>query len=129
MQTIRQLKQAYSSKSVFLKAGFLSLLVFISFRPVIAQTAKPCPFEETDDKALAKCLLRFVKPKAELGATLATLPEPLEALLGQPGVAISLAQVKSYLAKQGINASLVGGELTAISDVRFFVNAPSSGVA
>ena len=87
---------------------------------VTGQDATRCNFNGTDDKAIARCALRYVKPKAHLGATLASLPEPLDALVGQESVDI-LPNLKTYLAKKKIAVGEVGGELTPIADVRFFI--------
>ncbi|QSI33288.1 hypothetical protein GNX71_28460 [Variovorax sp. RKNM96] len=60
----------------------------------------------------AKCLLRPVKKSGNLGAPLATLPEPLESLIGSPAK-IDLPRFKSYLETLAIPQDALGGNLDA----------------
>ena len=61
----------------------------------------------------ARCLLRFVKRVGEVGNTPAVLPQVLATLLSQPlNLGITKSQLRSYLQKQGIPESTVGGSIT-----------------
>ena len=61
----------------------------------------------------ARCLLRFVKRVGVVDNTPAVLPQVLATLLSQPlNLGITKSQLRSYLQKQGIPESTVGGSIT-----------------
>lgn len=68
----------------------------------------------------ARCLLRPVKPHGELAAPLATLPAPLENLIGQP-VKLDIASIQKYLSAHGIAEDAIGGPLTNHCGAKYFV--------
>ena len=68
----------------------------------------------------ARCLLRPVQRYGELAAPLATLPEPLEILIGQP-VKVNLATLKNYLQTNNIAETDIGGPLTNRTTAKYFV--------
>ncbi len=72
------------------------------------------PFEQ------ARCLLRPIKPHGELAAPLATLPAPLESLIGQP-VKLDIAAIQKYLSAHGIAEDVIGGPLTNHCGAKYFV--------
>jgi hypothetical protein len=74
-------------------------------------------------KEQARCLLRPVKKFGNLGAPLPSLPPVLDRLIGQPIVqSISVEKVRSYLARNGIRETDVGGALSVrLSRPRYFV--------
>ena len=68
----------------------------------------------------AKCLLRPVARGGVLGKPLATLPQPLEKLIGQP-VQINKSALQQYLSKHHIAESDIGGPLTNKVTAKYFV--------
>jgi hypothetical protein len=61
----------------------------------------------------ARCLLRFVKRVGEVDDTPANLPPSLSALLSDPSnLGISKSLLRSYLQRQGVSESAVGGAVT-----------------
>jgi len=59
----------------------------------------------------ARCLLRKVKTRGELGESQAHLPSPLEDLIGKP-FAINPEAFRKYLSKNHIDESEIGGDLS-----------------
>ena len=79
----------------------------------------PCPFdaEQLTFTGLpleqARCLLRFVKRAGGVDDTPAKLPQSLADLLSNPlDLGITKTRLRSYLQKQGIPESTVGGSVT-----------------
>src|SRR5262249_38909148 len=79
----------------------------------------PCRFDATQlafngsPVNQAQCLLRFVKRVGEVDDTPATLPQVLMTLLSDPlDLGVTKGQLRSYLQKQGIPESTVGGSVT-----------------
>jgi len=61
----------------------------------------------------ARCLLRTVKRGGEVDDALTHLPQVLSSLLGNPAnLNVTKSQLRSYLQKQGIPESTVGGSVT-----------------
>jgi len=81
---------------------FLSLCASAS----LAQVS--CPFDATDTDRLARCLLRPVRRGGNLGSTPATLPAPLDALIGKP-MNVSAEKLQAHLRARGINEADLGG--------------------
>src|SRR3954468_22346963 len=73
-----------------------------------------CTFDETklefagSPLEQAKCLLRPVAEFGRLGEPLASLPAPLETLIGQP-VTVEKAKLQSYLESHQIKETEIGG--------------------
>ena len=86
----------------------------------------PCPFDKTKMEFAgtpveqAKCLLRPVAQGGVLGQPLATLPQPLEKLIGQP-VTITREALLKYLQAHQILESDIGGPLTQHATAKYFV--------
>jgi hypothetical protein len=84
-----------------------------------AAAATPCGFDRDaltfagSPVEQARCLLRHVRLGGELDPPLAALPPPLEALVGQPLVAVGIdvATLRRYLGAHGISEAEVGGPL------------------
>src|SRR5262249_53304574 len=79
----------------------------------------PCRFDATQlafngsPVNQAQCLLRFVKRVGEVDDTPATLPQVLMTLLSDPlDLGVTKGQLRSYLQKQGIPETTVGGSVT-----------------
>jgi hypothetical protein len=79
----------------------------------------PCQFNPTEMSFRgspvdqARCLLRFVKRVGEVDDAPITLPQTLATLLMSPlDLGISKSQLRSYLQRQGIPESTVGGSVT-----------------
>lgn len=68
----------------------------------------------------ARCLLRPVKRFGELSGPLATLPAPLESLIGQP-VKVELHALQHLLQVRGISETNIGGPLTNRCAAKYFV--------
>lgn len=98
----------------------LSVLVTVVFAiSTAAQT--PCPFDSSEVDQLARCLLRPVKIYGNLGLAPATLPVPLDTLIGKP-VDVSAESLKRYLDAHGITETSIGGLLsTPLSTAHYFV--------
>lgn len=73
--------------------------------------------------AQAKCLLWPVKKFGNLGPPLASLPAPLDTLIGEPTApSFSLHQVRKFLTQKGISEADVGGSLSiSLSAPKYFV--------
>jgi hypothetical protein len=73
--------------------------------------------------AQAKCLLRPVKKFGNLGNPLASLPAPLDTLIGQTtDASFTLDQVRHFLASKTIAESDVGGSLSVpLTTAKYFV--------
>jgi hypothetical protein len=79
----------------------------------------PCPFDINQmgfsgaPVEQARCLLRFVKRVGNVDDTPATLPQILTTLLSDPlSLGVTKSQLRSFLQKQGIPESTVGGPVT-----------------
>lgn len=95
----------------------LATLIYAS--AAAAQT--PCPFASSQVDQLARCLLRPVKIFGNLGPTPATLPAPLDSLIGKP-IDINAAALKRYLTAHSITEASIGGSLaTPLTTTRYFV--------
>ncbi|MGI9065818.1 MAG: hypothetical protein ACR2HX_05360 [Pyrinomonadaceae bacterium] len=95
------------------------LATFVLAVSTVAQT--PCPFESSDVDQLARCLLRPVKIYGNLGPAPATLPVPLETLIGKP-VDVTTGSLKRYLEAHSISEASIGGLLaTPLTTARYFV--------
>ena len=68
----------------------------------------------------ARCLLRPVKVHGVLGAPLASLPEPLEKLIGKP-VTIDVVALQKYLQAHDITETEIAGPLTNHCGANYFV--------
>lgn len=80
-----------------------------------------CPFNSTDEKELARCLIRPVLRGGNPGPMPETLPDTLENLIGTP-VNIELSKLRQYLAENEFADNAVGGAVNQdISRARFFV--------
>ena len=66
-------------------------------------------FEGSTQKS-AKCLLRPVKIRADLGPKLTDLPPILKSLIGN-SADLPLAKIRTYLANNGLNEAKIGGSL------------------
>ena len=85
----------------------LSILATLVFSiSTAAQT--PCPFSSSEVDPLARCLLRPVKIFGNLGPAPATLPAPLDTLIGKP-IDVTAASLKRYLVAHGITEASIGG--------------------
>jgi len=80
-----------------------------------------CPFSSADEKELARCLIRPVKPGGDVGQTPAVLPAVLDGLVGHP-IDIGLDKLRSFLAAKEISEAKVGGPIAQdVAKARFFV--------
>lgn len=100
----------------------LTLSILATFVFAISTTAQtPCPFSSSDVDQLARCLLRPVKMYGHLGPAPATLPDPLDTVIGKP-IDVTAASLKRYLDSQSITEASIGGSLsTPIPKARYFV--------
>jgi hypothetical protein len=86
----------------------------------------PCPFDEAKLEFIgtpleqARCLLRPVSEFGRLGEPLATLPAPLESLIGQP-VKLDRAVLHRYLDSHKIDEAAIGGPITNVLRAKYFV--------
>jgi len=95
------------------------LFTFVFAVSTVAQT--PCPFDSSDLDQLARCLLRPVKIYGNPGTAPATLPGPLDGLIGKQ-VDVNAKSLKRYLDAHGITEASVGGLLsTPLTTARYFV--------
>jgi hypothetical protein len=88
-------------------------LLFFLQKDVFAQS-KPCKFESTSkisSRDQAKCLLRLVKKRGNLGPTLSTLPSTLDSLLGLASIDLDKVTFRKYLRKYNILEKNIGGSL------------------
>lgn len=100
--------------------AFFTIFLALVVASVNAQQT-PCPFATTEVDQLARCLLRPVRIYGNLGPAPATLPGPLNALIGQP-IDITQEKLRSYLTAHGITEASIGGPLsTPIPMARYFV--------
>jgi len=83
---------------------FLSLCALTAFGQV------SCPFDTTDTNRLARCLLRPVRRGGNLGTPPATLPAPLDTLIGNP-LNVNAEKLRAYLRTRGISEADIGGAL------------------
>jgi hypothetical protein len=103
--------------------AFISLLCLAQLS---ARAGTPCPFDTNKLEFAgtpveqARCLLRPVAEFGRLGAALATLPAPLENLIGNP-VTISRADLQAYLTAHKIPDSAVAGPVTNVLRAKYFV--------
>lgn len=98
----------------------LSILATLVFSlSTAAQT--PCPFNSSEVDPLARCLLRPVKIFGNVGPAPATLPAPLDTLIGKP-MDVTAVSLKRYLDAHGITEVSIGGSLsTPLATTRYFV--------
>ena len=83
--------------------------------------ANQCPFDSTEEKELARCLIRPVKRGGDVGQAPSVLPGVLNDLIGQP-FDIDLARLRTELTNNGISEASVGGALNQdVVKARFFV--------
>lgn len=100
----------------------LTLSVLATFVFAVSTAAQtPCPFNSSDVDQLARCLLRPVKIFGNLEPAPATLPAPLDSLIGKP-MDINAAALKRYLVAHGITEASIGGSVaTPLTAPRYFV--------
>lgn len=95
---------------LLLGVPFISLTLGLS--PGAGLQVSPCPFSGPAPEQ-AKCLLRPVAPYGHVGAARASLPAPLDRLVGQPTApTLSRESLRSYLAARGVSESDIGGSLS-----------------
>ncbi len=82
------------------------LLLLLSAPVAFGQVS--CPFDTADTDRLARCLLRPVRRGGNLGPTPATLPAPLDTLVGKP-LNVSAAKLRALLRARGIKEADIGG--------------------
>ena len=82
------------------------LFLFFSVETTFGQVS--CPFDTADTDRLARCLLRPVRRGGNLGPAPATLPAPLDALVGKP-MNLNAGKLRAYLRGRGINEADLGG--------------------
>lgn len=107
---------------MYRKSNFIAALLF-AFTCLATARAQErlCPFDSGDTDALARCLLRPVLRGGNLGRTPATLPAPLDSLIGRT-MGVDVERLRGYLRAHGIAESDVGGALARdLPRVRFFV--------
>ena len=90
------------------KFSLLTACLLLPLLPATVFSQTPCPFNSTDSITLARCLLRPVRRGGNLGLPLATLPAPLNALIGQP-MNIDVARLREHLRARGIDEVTLGG--------------------
>lgn len=96
------------------------VVVLLYMIPVVAQQT-PCDFDTPQDDALVRCLLRPVSIYGNLGPLLATLPSPLDQLIGHP-LNVTREDLVRYLQARGIREEDVGGPLSVpLTSTRFLV--------
>lgn len=94
---------------------WLGLVIMLLSTSVWSST--PCPFDKEEKNfkgsptEQAKCLLREVKPVADLGPVRNSLPPPLDTLIGEK-VTFSKEQFSAYLLRNGIKVKDIGGALS-----------------
>ncbi len=107
-----------------MKKIFAYIAVMVAFAVHAENT--PCPFDKSKMEFAgtpveqARCLLRPVAQGGVLGQPLATLPGPLEKLIGQP-VQITREALLKYLQAHQILESDIGGPLTQHATAKYFV--------
>jgi hypothetical protein len=80
-----------------------------------------CPFNSTDENALARCLIRPVLRGGNPGPIPEALPNVLNDLIGEP-IDIDLTKLREYLADNVVAANAVGGVVNQdVTRARFFV--------
>src|SRR5947207_2485822 len=98
-------------KSKALHKNHLTLSILATFvfaGSTAAQTS--CPFDSSEVDQLARCLLRPVKIYGNLGPEPATLPAPLDELIGKP-VGVKTKSLMRYLDAHSITEASIGGSL------------------
>ncbi len=106
------------------RLSWLLLALFPALLSVSAET--PRPFDEAKLEFVgtpleqARCLLRPVHEFGQLGQPLASLPAPLETLIGQP-VTVDRAALQQYLTARQIDDASIGGALTNVLRAKYFV--------
>jgi len=100
----------------------LALCILVTFVFAISTSAQtPCPFDSSDVDQLARCLLRPVKIYGNPGTAPATLPVPLDDLIGKQ-VDVKAESLKRYLDAHIITEASIGGLLsTPLTTARYFV--------
>ena len=110
--------------AVALSLVFTSLLAAPRSLPPALEgdSISQCPFDSSDEKLLARCLIRPVLRGGNSGPIPSELPETLKELIGQP-MNVTLVRLRQYLADNGItDHNSVGGEVKQdVTKVRFFV--------
>lgn len=80
-----------------------------------------CPFNSTDENALARCLIRPALRGGNPGPIPATLPNVLKDLIGKP-MDIALTKLRKHLTDNAVADNAVGGAVNQdITRARFFV--------
>lgn len=99
-------------------SAIVALLLYVL--PAAAQQT-PCDFDATQDESLARCLLRPVRIYGNLGPPLATLPTPLDRLIGHQ-LSVTREDLLRYLRAHGVREEDVGGPLSVpLASTRYFV--------
>lgn len=98
-----------------------ALLATLACALYAAAQQTPCDFDARQEDVLARCLLRPVRPYGNLGAPPATLPSPLDQLVGRP-LGVTREGLARYLQAHGVGEREVGGSLSVpLTATRFFV--------
>jgi hypothetical protein len=99
-----QFKNIRSARRILVAAA----LAFMAWGLPVSAQVVPCSSTGPDIEQ-AKCLLRPVRRYGELGPPLASLPTPLDRLLGQLTDAVSKEALAAYLRAHAIREADIGG--------------------
>jgi hypothetical protein len=98
----------------FVVAATISFSPLLGLQKSASAQGVTCKFETTSkisSRDQAKCLLRLVKKRGNLGAILSTLPSTLDSLLGLASIDLDKMTFRKYLSKHSILEKNIGGSL------------------